>query len=370
MTTIIKGTRAIAILSRTSILFDTKVKILPGTVGGFQGGGYPTQNNANGPGSNSARIYMYTINTFADNVDEIQQIEISANLDQKIGGTFQLGYEGKYSYPISYDATASILEKQIENTFQVGNVHVEERGQPFAEVGRVWRVTFKTRIGNVPTFTTKSALSGRGAQVQISTVQDGNEISGYFKLSFGRNITRPIPYNASAADLESFLLTDFSKVLYARVERSDPLNICKQGTNSQLFNDLDTRATISVRYDPWKVPNNKFPQSALAHKRFWLCQSGAGPAGGYTWKVELHTSVNNITPTSPASPLKSVYGEAQLLVPIYTSPTTLWNATTNTSESILESTLLGTNAGISVSNDSCFSLAFGNYPILLLLNVH
>lgn len=100
----VTGQRAMAMLSRSSLVLNTSVIAEPGTLGGFPGGGgiarvpgslldppiAPPEHpvgalangtlvegvpsyNINGPGSASYRYYLFTVTTSADDIDGVQQ---------------------------------------------------------------------------------------------------------------------------------------------------------------------------------------------------------------------------------------------------------------------------------------------------------
>lgn len=109
----VTGQRALAILSRGSLVLNTSIIAEPSTLGGFPGGGGIARDpgtdlllsppsvppefslsslvdgtfegvggggadvasyNINGPGSASYRYYLFTITTSADDVDEVQRV--------------------------------------------------------------------------------------------------------------------------------------------------------------------------------------------------------------------------------------------------------------------------------------------------------
>ncbi|CAN0506520.1 unnamed protein product, partial [Discosporangium mesarthrocarpum] len=109
----VTGQRAMALLSHSTLVLNTSIAAEPATLGGFPGGGgvgrdpsarfsdgvdaalgpadYPLSflvngslvggagldvpsNNMNGPGAPSLRYLMFTVRTWADDVDEVQQV--------------------------------------------------------------------------------------------------------------------------------------------------------------------------------------------------------------------------------------------------------------------------------------------------------
>lgn len=120
----VTGQRAMAILSRGSLVLNTSIAAEPSTLGGFPGGGgvardpgggglllsppsvppaYPLHSlangsleedgvssyNVNGPGSASHRYYLFTVTTSADDVDEVQRVSCSRRVGAGGGGGVQ-----------------------------------------------------------------------------------------------------------------------------------------------------------------------------------------------------------------------------------------------------------------------------------------
>ena len=64
----------------------------------------PFQNNPHGPGSPHVRVYWFTVNTFGENVDEVQYFGTTADQGQTLGGSFTLTYKGSTSQDIPHVA--------------------------------------------------------------------------------------------------------------------------------------------------------------------------------------------------------------------------------------------------------------------------
>ena len=110
------GSRALSLLSRSSMIIDCPIVVEPGTLGGFPGGRLPRDFNFNGPGSGSVRVFEKTITTRAPNVDEVQRITTYATPGENIAGGFTLKYcrganskavQCDVSERIPFDATAA-----------------------------------------------------------------------------------------------------------------------------------------------------------------------------------------------------------------------------------------------------------------------
>ena len=108
------GTRAISILSRSSIYFNTRIALPPGELGSFAGTVFAHENDLNGPGGGSVRVYLWTIRTTADDVDEVQVITTSARHGQNIRGGFFLALDGYRTAEVPHDATPAELKARLE----------------------------------------------------------------------------------------------------------------------------------------------------------------------------------------------------------------------------------------------------------------
>lgn len=96
------------------------------------------------------------------------------------------------------------------------------RTGPTQAMGYSWQVTFsnKTVGGDQPDVTsTSDKLSGSGVDLMISETQQGNQLTGTFTLSFNGETTSEIPYDASAASVQS-AFNSMSSVYPSRVDVS------------------------------------------------------------------------------------------------------------------------------------------------------
>jgi hypothetical protein len=138
------GQRPLAIISLTALVLNTSIEVLPGTLGGFPGGGSiarqpsdalvddpmpislaeliesggvlpgnSSSNNINGPGSNSLRHYQFTVTSRATDVDESQRVCVGVTGGQKLGGCFVLSYRGRKTTCLPYDVSASSMRRAI-----------------------------------------------------------------------------------------------------------------------------------------------------------------------------------------------------------------------------------------------------------------
>ncbi len=319
---VLVGQRALSLVSRTTAVINTTIEASPGTLGGFRGGGSvarfaneslvddPTvipicelgpvsfcrdslivdrvvtsnlsTNNVNGPGSGNLRVHAFMLETSATYFPEIQYLTTTAQAGQTLSGGFMLLFQN-YSTPIiPHDITPLHLKRIIEENLNavspanapvypvrtdglpsgVGVVTVTRSRQDGQE-GYTWSVTFNTAIGNIDQMRAKSFLFGLQSQVITGTTQDGNEITGTFRLKFQGTLTGPIYADETAAGLRA-ILTELPSVSTAVVSRIDPTENCDDG----------------------------------------LCPNGPFPCRGMLWTVYVTADAKfgDVTPTSPTSP--------------------------------------------------------------------
>ncbi|ETM99600.1 hypothetical protein PPTG_18680 [Phytophthora nicotianae INRA-310] len=360
-----QGSRAIAILSRSSFLVDTELRVRPGTLGGFAGGGFigsdtnspGVNNNQNGPGSSSVRVYVKTLSTWGKHVPEVQEIETSAAHGQTIQGHFILRYPstksaGLTTGTILYDATALDIRRRLETAFpDIGEINVQRDDtlEQVPEIGRLWRVTFLSAVGNVPQLQAQSFLAGLESKVVTRTIVNGNELSGSFRLSFLDSVTRPLAHNTTADDLRKALLEDLPTLIDARVTRTDANGQCLQGstladqTASSSVTPFDPNADQGLyRSSEWQVLEDDLVEVLDSTKNYVAkrCRAGRGAAGGFVWKLQFWTREGNRISMTPSS-------------------SSMVEVEPPTAMTVDYSKLEGLNAVAEVVNSQCFSLAFG-----------
>ncbi len=372
MVTIV-GQRPLVLISKTTAVINTTFHINPGTLGGFPGGGsvaryiddalidHPrsilicqlgdycvengsndtftnytiVSNNINGPGSGNVRVNTFVISTSADDIDEVQYIQTSAQSGQTLAGGFVIHFKGFNTTIIPHDASALYLKTVLVenlNLISPSSVDIsrdrqanEEIGVGLIEVTRSlqddqqgfrWNITFSSAIGNIEEIKVTNYLQGLQANVVTGTVQDGNEIGGHYTLDFQGYTTAMIYSNETASGLKAKLLA-LPIVSSAYVERIDPFEpLCDDG----------------------------------------LCFNGPHQSRGLVWTVYVTTngSYDNTSPTSPTSPLSmttanfSRFSANSFLTGINASVSISYEPTTSPNELVTKLNL----------NDP-FSLAFG-----------
>eukprot|EP00984_Skeletonema_dohrnii_P017050 scaffold7682_cov137-Skeletonema_dohrnii-CCMP3373.AAC.4 len=333
------GQRAMALVSRSSVRINATLYALPGTLGGFPGGfsvarrpndrlvrvcneqvdlrGFLdvcqakspccpgdrpiselangiVSNNINGPGSPSTRVYLFTIQTSAPVVSEMQSLTSSADDGQTLSGGFRLHFNNYTTSLLPHDISAPELKRRIEDSLNptkknrldkfdrrdarsgIGAVEVtRDRFGPSG--GYQWNITFQSAVGNIgkdsSQLTVTNLLVSKGADISLETIRHGNSIGGTFALQFLGNVTRSISHDVSATELAAILLEDVDSLSTVDVIRSDPTDNCNDG----------------------------------------FCRNGPQRSGGYIWTLTLTTQTGNVSPFSPTSNDYDYEGEVEEL---------------------------------------------------------
>lgn len=127
--------------------------------------------------------------------------------------------EGDFDRVIILDSVVAASEGVYEVDFGTTAVSVTRTG-PTQAMGYSWEVTFsnKTVGGNQPDIESNSdSLTGSGVDISISEVQQGNQLTGTFTLSYNGETSSEIPYDASAASMQS-AINSLSSVYPSRVD--------------------------------------------------------------------------------------------------------------------------------------------------------
>lgn len=168
----------------------------------------------NGPGSPSSRVYLFTIQTSAPVVKEIQSLKTSADIGQTLSGGFRLHFNS-YSTPfLSHDISARDLKAKMEGSLnpssRLNNIDrsntpagiglVEVTRERFGSSGGYkWNITFISAVRGIGKdsgrITVTTELESKGASVLIDTIQYGNSIAGTFALRFLSNETRQVSHD-------------------------------------------------------------------------------------------------------------------------------------------------------------------------------
>ena len=116
-----------------------------------------------------------------------------------VGGSLQ--YSGQISSNAAADGARSSVAQILEN---MANVHARptvERSSMNPDGGHTYLVTFPTSMGNVP----KMEVFMSDLPVTITTLQEGNELEGSFRLEFMGEVTADISFDASSFEMQHSL---------------------------------------------------------------------------------------------------------------------------------------------------------------------
>lgn len=130
-----------------------------------------------------------------------------------LSGYFRLGFGGYTTASLPHDATGGEVASALEALSTIDSVDVFRTG-PTDQGGYNWTVTFASDYngGNVPELAAVSSdLGGAGAAAQVTTLRDGNELSGSFNVSFSDPVgtgyppLATVPFGASPSELKAAL---------------------------------------------------------------------------------------------------------------------------------------------------------------------
>jgi len=129
-----------------------------------------------------------------------------------VEGTFFLtitdpvGGQSLSTVNLDKDASSSDIETALANALYpiVSPARVSRTVEPDMQGGYTWMVTFSIG-GPVPLLKATANFEGSGSSISITNVIEGNSLGGSFTLRYAQRETRPIPWNASAVQMKSFL---------------------------------------------------------------------------------------------------------------------------------------------------------------------
>ncbi|KAL3774885.1 hypothetical protein ACHAW5_007303 [Stephanodiscus triporus] len=116
-----------------------------------------------------------------------------------VGGSLQ--YSGQISSNAAADGSRSSIAQILENMANVHGRPTVERSVMNPDGGHTYLVTFPTSMGNVP----EMEVFMSDLPVSITTMQQGNELEGSFRLEFMGELTADIPFDASSFEMQSSL---------------------------------------------------------------------------------------------------------------------------------------------------------------------
>lgn len=186
----------------------------------------------------------------------------------ELGGTFILEGEhaAKATPPLSFNVTAAKLQQRLLDLFGVSSGIVVDRGTQTPTGGVTWTVTFPQSLGNVEQLQADSSgLTGDEAAVAVETVQDGTQVevqvirsyatsplSGTFSLAFRGEESAPLPFDASAQQVED-ALEAFHFIDDVIVTRSGPDVINTDRLGDPAYSFLGQYLKYSTNSYAWTV---------------------------------------------------------------------------------------------------------------------
>jgi hypothetical protein len=172
---------------------------------------------------------MVTVCTDGNSTAPCQGHSIMGN---QIGGYFEIGVAGQsQKVNISFDATPSKVQTELETLPGVGSLNVQRTVHPDPQRGYIWTVSFvgdegdrnnilayyaNTLTGTGATVTVDEIRKGTWKEVQkvtISETSNGNVPKGTFRLKFENITTLPIAYDGTNGNC-----TQFNQNIKLRIE--------------------------------------------------------------------------------------------------------------------------------------------------------
>ena len=115
------------------------------------------------------------------------------------GGSLQ--YSGQISANAAADGSRSSIAQILENMTNIRGRPTVERLEMNPDGGHTYTVTFPMSMGNVP----EMEVFMTDLPVSVTTLQEGNQLEGSFRLEYMGELTADIPFDASAAEMQSHL---------------------------------------------------------------------------------------------------------------------------------------------------------------------
>jgi hypothetical protein len=150
-------------------------------------------------------------------------VQFATIRDQNLlGGSFRLSYQGYTTASIPHDATGGEVATALESLSTIDTVNVKRVG-PTRHGGYNWTITFTSDYNgaNLPELIpTYDDLEGEGSSAIVTTIQDGNELGGYFNVSYPNASSAMVPYDATPSIMKAAIENvGFGEVV---VHRSGP----------------------------------------------------------------------------------------------------------------------------------------------------
>ena len=79
-------------------------------------------------------VYMQTLQTSAEAVQDIQVVKTSAAVGQTLGGGFKLSYKGDQTHMLPFNVEPDEMKRALESAFTLGGLFEVTRSRPDAQV--------------------------------------------------------------------------------------------------------------------------------------------------------------------------------------------------------------------------------------------
>jgi hypothetical protein len=200
-----RGALPLVVMSRSALVLDTRIDVVPGTLGGFPGGRglLMTHTNTLGPGAPAVRTYRWTLAVAAAPVRAAQRVRLWCAPGHSLRGAFRLCASGDCTERIPATAEPDTVAAAIGASLRgVGTVEVRRsENVSVTEAGGdavAWDLDFLTAVGAVPLLTVDAApLAALRAGGDVISTREGNEVGGNFTLWWGGVRSPPLPANVT-----------------------------------------------------------------------------------------------------------------------------------------------------------------------------
>ena len=155
-----------------------------------------------------------------------------------IQGYFILGNSKLLSASIS----ASEMETELELLEGFGDISVSRIG-PTSQNGYTWLITWLTAVGKQPIIPVSNSLTGANTVITIDRIQEGNYLSGFYKLQMEGVVSSLISVDASVLAVKT-ALSNMKTVGLVDVSLS-PL-VTTEGGKSYLITFIDKKGDIPL----------------------------------------------------------------------------------------------------------------------------
>jgi hypothetical protein len=152
-------------------------------------------------GTDISEVQAITVSPpYGDNtIESAYGFAVSINTIHVDGGSLQ--YSGQISANAVADGSRTSLAQILENMSNVQERPTVTRSEMNPDGGHTYLVTFPASMGNVP----EMEVFMSDLPISITTVQEGNELEGSFRLEFMGELTADIPFDASSFVMQSKL---------------------------------------------------------------------------------------------------------------------------------------------------------------------